>query len=138
MSSQKPDTCTDASAPTPDTVSRAIAALPAAWQGGRWIDAARGHTYNCRLYWVQVKPSNGTAASAEQLLFFDRNTSLGTPTLNPKPYTRVFSVTDDAVRVQYQWLVAGDSACCPTGIGTVQYQIGADGKLQARGPIPNQ
>jgi hypothetical protein len=138
MSSQKLDTCSNANGPTPDTVARAIATLPVATPLSRWTEAARGHTHNCRLYWVQVKPSKATPASAGQLLFFDRNTPLGTPTPNPKPYTTVFSTTDDTVRVQYQWQVAGDSQCCPTGIGTVQYQIGPDGKLQARGPIPNQ
>lgn len=138
MASQKPDTCTDADGPTTDTVRQAIATLPAATPGSGWTEAGHGHTHNCRLYWVQVKPRAATASSAEQLLFFDRNTPLGTPTPNPKPYTTVLNSTGDTVRVQYQWLVAGDAACCPTGIGTTQYQIGADGKLVARGPIPNQ
>lgn len=138
MSSHNHDTCTDANGPTPDTVRRAITTLPVATPGSRWTERARGHAHDCRLYWVQVKSSSATASSAEQLLFFDRNTPLGSPTPNPKPYTTVFSATDDTVRVQYQWLVAGDSPCCPTGIGTVQYQISPDGKLQARGPIPNQ
>jgi LppP/LprE lipoprotein len=97
-----------------------------------------GTPHNCRLYWVQVKLSAATVSSAEQLLLFGHNTLLGTPTPNPKPYTTVLYSTDDTVRVQYQWQVARDSACCPTGIGTAQYQIGADGKLVARGPIPNQ
>jgi hypothetical protein len=73
-----------------------------------------------------------------QLLFFDHNIPLGTPTPNPKPRTTVLSATDDVVTVQYQWQLAGDSACCPTGKGTVQYQIGAGGKLVTRGAVPNQ
>ncbi|MGZ4577142.1 MAG: LppP/LprE family lipoprotein, partial [Mycobacterium sp.] len=28
--------------------------------------------------------------------------------------------------------------CCPTGIGTVKFEIGPDGKLKALGKIPNQ
>jgi hypothetical protein len=119
-------------------VQNAIAALPIATPGSRWVEAARGHAHNCRLYWVQVKPSNAMASSPDQLLFFDHNVPLGTPTRNPKPYTTVLLPTDDAVKVQYQWQMPGDSACCPTGIGTVAYKIGSDGKLQARGPIPNQ
>ena len=138
MASQKPDTCTDADGPTPDSVRLAIATLPVATPGAGWTEAARGHTHNCRLYWVQVKPVNATASSPAQLLFFDQNIPLGTPTPNPKPYTTVLYSTDDVVRVQYQWQVAGDSACCPTGIGTVQYQIGPDGKLVTRGAVPNQ
>ena len=138
MASRKSDTCTDADGPTPDTVSQAIATLPVATSGSGWTEAARGHTHDCRLYWVQVKPGNATAASAEQLLFFDHNTPLGTPTPNPKPYTTVLYSTVDTVTVQYQWQVARDSACCPTGIGTTQYHISSDGRLVARGTIPNQ
>jgi hypothetical protein len=138
MASQKPDTCTDADGPTPDTVQLVIATIPVATPGSGWIEAARGHTGNCRLYWVQVKPSAAIASSPAQLLFFDHNIPLGTPTPNPKPYTTVLNSTDDVVRVQYQWQVAGDSVCCPTGVGTVQYQIGGDGKLVTRGAVPNQ
>jgi hypothetical protein len=138
MAPQRSDTCTNMDGPTTDTVRRAIATLPVAMPGSSWTEAAHGHTHNCRLYWVQVEPSAATASSAEQLLFFDHNTPLGTPTPNPKPYTTVLYSTDDTVRVQYQWQVAGDSACCPTGIGSAEYQLGVDGKLSARGPIPNQ
>jgi hypothetical protein len=118
----------------------AVSTLPVATPGSGWAEAARGHTHSCRLYWVQVKPTNATAASPAQLLFFDHNVPLGTPTPNPKPYTTVLASTDDVVRVQYQyqWQVAGDSVCCPTGIGTVLYQIGPGGKLVTRGAVPNQ
>jgi hypothetical protein len=125
--SQKPDTCSDADGPTADTVRLAIATLPVATPGSDWTEAARGHTRNCRLYWVQVQPARSAAASPVQLLFFDHNIPLGTPTPNPKPRTTVVSATDDVVTVQYQWQVAGDSACCPSGKGTVRYQIGAGG-----------
>ena len=87
---------------------------------------------------MQVKPTNATASSPAQLLFFDRNIPLGTPTPNLKPYATVLYSPDDVVKVQYQWQVAGDSACCPTGIGTVQCQIGPGGKLVTRGAVPNQ
>jgi hypothetical protein len=132
------DSCADADAPTPDIVRLAIATLPVATPGSGWTEAARGHTRDCRLHWVQVKPTKATAASPEQLLFFDHNIPLGTPTPNPKPYTTVLSSSEDVVSVQYRWQVAGDSACCPTGKGTVQYQIGPRGKLVTRGAVPNQ
>lgn len=132
------DSCTDSDGPTADTVRLAIATLPLATPGSGWAEDARGHTRNCRLYWVQVRPTQATAVSPEQLLFFDHNSPLGTPTPNPKPHTTVLSSGDDAVRVQYRWQVAGDSACCPTGVGIVQYAIGPGGKLVTRGPVPNQ
>jgi hypothetical protein len=39
--------------------------------------------------------------------------------------------------VQYQWRQGHDQPCCPTGIATVRFQIGDDGKLKAIDPIPN-
>jgi hypothetical protein len=135
------DNCTDADGPAANTVGLAIATLPIATPGSGWTEAARGHARNCRLYWVQVKPTTATAVSPEQLLFFDHNSPLGTPTANPKPRTTVIASpagADDVVSVQYRWQVAGDSACCPTGVGTVQYAIGAGGKLVTRGAVPNQ
>ena len=113
MTSQKPDTCSEADGPTPDTVRLAVSTLPVATPGSGWTEAARGHTHSCRLYWVQVKPTNATAASPAQLLFFDHNVPLGTPTPNPKPYTTVLASTDDVVRVQYQWQVAGEFRVLP-------------------------
>lgn len=40
--------------------------------------------------------------------------------------------------VQYQWQIGSDQECCPTGIGTVRFHIGSDGKLEALGSIPHQ
>jgi hypothetical protein len=34
---------------------------------------------------------------------------------------------DEFVTVQYQWQVGDNPPCCPTGIGTVRFQIGDDG-----------
>lgn len=136
--SHRPDGCADADGPTADTVRLSIATLPIATPGSRWTESARGHTRNCRLYWVQVEPTTAAAVRPAQLLFFDHDIPLGTPTPNPKPRTTVLEAGDDTVEVQYQWQVAGDSACCPTGVGTVQYQIGPNGKLVIRGAVPNQ
>ena len=70
--------------------------------------------------------------------FFDHNIPLGTPTPNPKPYITVLPPSDDTITVQYRWQVGNDQPCCPTGMGTVKFQIGSDGKLQALGKIPHQ
>ncbi len=136
--SRPSDTCKDSDGPTADTVRRAIAAVPIAVQGTTWVEIARGHTKNCRLYWVQVIPTVATESTPQQLLFFDHNTALGTPTPNPKPYITVLPPSQDTVTVQYQWQVGGDEPCCPTGRGKVRFQIGPDGKLQALGAIPHQ
>jgi hypothetical protein len=48
----------------------------------------------------------------------------------------VVSSSDDAVVVQYQWQQGQDPPCCPTGIGTVRFRVGDDGKLDPIDPIP--
>ncbi len=136
--SRPSDICKDSDGPTADTVRRAIAAVPIAVQGTTWVEIARGHTKNCRLYWVQVIPTVASESTPQQLLFFDHNTALGTPTPNPKPYITVLPPSQDTVTVQYQWQVGSDEPCCPTGRGKVRFQIGPDGKLQALGAIPHQ
>ncbi|WP_234806639.1 LppP/LprE family lipoprotein [Mycolicibacillus koreensis] len=131
---QSPDTCAADAGPTAQTVADAVAAAPPV--GSPWTETGRDHTGDCRLYWVQFAPAGATAASPELLLFFDRNTALGSPTDIPRPYTSVVSSGEHVVTVQYQWIVGAEPNCCPTGIGTVRYQIGADGALEALDPIP--
>jgi LppP/LprE lipoprotein len=133
-----PDKCKDSDGPTPETVRQAIASVPITTPGTAWVEIARGHTRKCRLYWVQIIPTIASESTPQQLLFFDHNTPLGTPTPNPKPYITVLPPADDTVTVQYQWLVGKDEPCCPSGIGTVKFQIGPDGKLQVLGKIPHQ
>jgi LppP/LprE lipoprotein len=132
------DTCKDSDGPTADTVRQAIASVPVEVPGATWVEIGRGHAKKCRLYWVQIIPTIASESTPQQLLFFDHNTPLGSPTPNPKPYITVLPPSDDAITVQYQWQVGKDEPCCPTGIGTVKFQIGSDGKLQALGKIPHQ
>jgi hypothetical protein len=132
------DACKDSDGPTADTVRQAITAVPVEVPGSSWVEIARGHTKKCRLYWVQIIPTIASESTPQQLLFFDHNTPLGTPTPNPKPYITVLPPSDDTITIQYQWQVGKDEPCCPTGIGTVKFQIGSDGKLQALGRIPHQ
>ncbi|ORW97333.1 hypothetical protein AWB92_05680 [Mycobacterium sp. IEC1808] len=132
------DACKDSDGPSADTVRQAIASVPVEVPGSTWVEIARGHTKKCRLYWVQIIPTIASESTPQQLLFFDHNTPLGSPTPNPKPYITVLPPSDDTITVQYQWQVGKDEPCCPTGIGTVKFQIGSDGKLQALGKIPHQ
>lgn len=134
----RPDTCKESDGPTADTVRRAITAVPIAIPGTIWVEMGRGHTRNCRLHWVQIIPTIASESSPQQLLFFDHNAPLGSPTSNPKPYITVLPPSDDTVTVQYQWQKGNDQLCCPTGIGTVKFRIGPDGKLQTIGKVPNQ
>lgn len=134
----RPDTCKDSDGPTADTVRQAITAVPIAIPGTIWVEMGRGHTRNCRLHWVQIIPTIASESSPQQLLFFDHNRPLGSPTSNPKPYITVLPPSDDSVTVQYQWQKGNDQLCCPTGIGTVTFRIGSDGKLQTVGKVPNQ
>jgi hypothetical protein len=132
------DSCKESDGPTADTVRQAIASVPVEVSGSTWVEIARGHAKKCRLYWVQIIPTIASESTPQQLLFFDHNTPLGPPTPNPKPYITVLPPSDDSITVQYQWQVGKDEPCCPTGIGTVKFQIGPDGKLQALGKIPHQ
>ena len=137
-SSPPSDTCKGSDGPTNETVRQAIASVPVLVPGSIWVEIARGHAKKCRLYWVQIIPSIADESTPQQLLFFDHNTPLGPPTPNPKPYIAVLPPSDDSITVQYRWQVGSDRACCPSGAGTVKFQIGSDGKLQALGKIPHQ
>lgn len=134
----KPDTCKASDGPTADTVRQAITAVPIAIPGTIWVEIGRGHTRNCRLSWVQIIPTIASESTPQQLLFFDHNRPLGTATPNPKPYITVLPPSDDTVTVQYRWQKGNDQLCCPSRTGTVKFRIGADGKLQTDGKVPNQ
>ncbi|OBK72972.1 LppP/LprE family lipoprotein [Mycobacterium sp. 1274761.0] len=125
--------CAPSDAPTPETVSAAVAGLP---QGPQWRETARGHTPDCRLNWVVVKGGDASD-SPMQVLFFDRNNPLGPATPEPRTYINVISIGNQTASVQYQWRQGQDAACCPTGIGTVRFEISDEGKIKALDPIPN-
>jgi hypothetical protein len=131
----KPDTCTPADGPSADAVAQAIAKLPNP-AGTQWAQVNQGHTGNCRLYWVQVGQENPQPNSVGQLLFFDRQTPLGPATPEPRPYINVVTNADDTVVVGYQWQQGQDPPKSPTGIATVRFRIGDDGKLKAVDPLP--
>ena len=124
--------CGPSDAPTADTVAQAVAGLPQA----AWKETARGKTPDCRLNWVVVKTGDASD-SPMQVLFFDRNNPLGPATPEPRPYINVISTGNDTAEVQYQWRQGQDPACCPTGIGTVRFRVGEDGKLASLDRIPN-
>ncbi len=124
--------CGPADAPTPETVQQAIDALPQA----QWKETARDNTPDCRLHWVVVTAGEASD-SPMQVLFFDRNNPLGPATPDPRPYINVISSGNEVAEVQYQWRQGQDPACCPTGIGTVRFKVGDDGRLEALDPIPN-
>ncbi len=130
------DTCTAAEGPTADTVNAELAKLPAPADGEQWKETARGHTTNCRLYWVQVSPDSTMPDRPQQVMFFDHNAPIGTSTPEPRPYVAVVSSDADTVTVQYQWKQGSDQPCCPTGIGTVRFQPGDALTLTALDPIP--
>ncbi|BBY30696.1 LppP/LprE family lipoprotein [Mycolicibacterium sediminis] len=127
-----PSTCTPTDGPSADDVGQAIASLP---NDEQWRETARGTTSDCRLHWVQVAATSPAADAPGQVLFFDRQTPIGTPTPQPRPYVAVVDSGTDTVTVQYQWRQGGDQACCPTGIGTVRVRA-ADGALEVLDPIP--
>jgi hypothetical protein len=125
--------CGSSDAPSPDTVQQAIATLP---QGPQWRETARGKTPDCRLNWVVAKAGDASD-SPMQVLFFDRDNFLGPATPEPRTYINVISTGNYTANVQYQWRQGQDPACCPTGIGTVRFRIGDDGKLASLDPVPS-
>ena len=131
------DSCTAFDGPTPGTVARTVAAIPPPPDRSRWTVSADGHTGDCRLHWVKLTPVEATPGSPEQLVFFDHDAPLGSPTADPKPYTTVLASGADTVTVQYQWRVADDPECCPTGAAITRYRICA-GRLTALDPIPRR
>ena len=133
-SAQGPDTCKPTDGPTADTVSSAIAGVPRQ-DGTPWHETGRGHATECRLYWVQVG-TGSDSATPQHVLFFDRNTFLGTATPNPRPYTNVVTSGPNMVTVQYQWQQPNDQPGLPTGIAQVRFQLDRDDKMKALDPIP--
>ena len=130
-------TCTQTDGPSPAAVQQAIAGLPQSG-GAPWVERSRGHSGDCALSWVEVTTDKATASTPAQVLFFGRDTFLGTPTPEPKPYITVVASGKNNVTVQYQWRQGDEPNCCPTGIGSVRFQLDKAGTLEALDPIPNQ
>src|ERR1700722_5067698 len=91
QSSPSSDTCKSSDGPTNDAATQAIALVPVVVPGSIWVEIARGHAKKCRLYWGEIIPSIADESTPQQLLFFDHNAPLGTPTPNPKPYIAVLA-----------------------------------------------
>lgn len=127
--------CAPGDGPPAEAVSVELAKIPAPAGGGEWHESARGSATDCRLFWVQVASTNAAPDSPGQLLFFDGDSPLGTPTPEPRPYVAVVASGADTVTVQYQWKQGDDQPCCPTGIGTARFGI-EGGALTALDPVP--
>ena len=128
------DKCTPADGPAQNVVTASIYALPAP-PSGKWTQMSSGHTANCALYWVQVGQNNSTPDSLQQVVFFNKNTMIGTPTPNARPYITVTASAPDSVTVQYQWQQPKDQPGMPTGIGSARFTVDG-GALKALDPIP--
>jgi predicted small lipoprotein YifL len=133
-SAPQADKCTPADGPAQNVVTASIFALPAP-PSGKWTQMSSGHTANCALYWVQVGQNNSTPDSPQQVVFFNKNTMIGTPTPNARPYITVTASAPDSVTVQYQWEQAKDQPGMPTGIGSTRFTVDG-GALKALDPIP--
>lgn len=133
-SAPQADKCTPADGPAQNVVTASIYALPAP-PSGKWTQMSSGHTANCALYWVQVGQNNSTPDSPQQVVFFNKNTMIGTPTPNARPYITVTASAPDSVTVQYQWEQVKDQPGMPTGIGSARFTVDG-GALKALDPIP--
>ncbi|WP_071286916.1 LppP/LprE family lipoprotein [Mycolicibacterium llatzerense] len=133
-SAPQADKCTPADGPAQNVVTASIYALPAP-PSGKWTQMSSGHTANCALYWVQVGQNNSTPDSPQQVVFFNKNTMIGTPTPNARPYITVTASAPDSVTVQYEWEQVKDQPGMPTGIGSARFTVDG-GALKALDPIP--
>lgn len=133
-SAPQADKCTPADGPAQNVVTASIFALPAP-PSGKWTQMSSGHTANCALYWVQVGQNNSTPDSPQQVVFFNKNTMIGTPTPTARPYITVTASAPDSVTVQYQWEQVKDQPGMPTGIGSARFTVDG-GALKALDPIP--
>jgi LppP/LprE lipoprotein len=75
--------CTQAEGPTAASVDSEIKRLPA----GQWREVSRGHAADCALHWVVVTTGDASD-SPQQVLFFDHNSPIGTPTPDPRHTSR--------------------------------------------------
>jgi hypothetical protein len=75
--------CTQAEGPSADSIAHEINQLPA---GQQWRETSRGHTPDCQLHWVVVTVGDASD-SPQEVLFFDHNSPIGTPTPDPRPPT---------------------------------------------------
>ncbi|WP_299561031.1 LppP/LprE family lipoprotein [uncultured Mycolicibacterium sp.] len=135
-SPSEPDTCTPADGPGEQAVNAALGRLPRAHGALPWQETARGHTGDCRLYWVQAAPLPPTEDGLAQVLFFAGDRFVGTAAPEPRPYLTALRATDDAALVQFQWRQGDDELCCPTGLATVRYTLDEHGELTALDPVP--
>ncbi len=131
--------CVDTSSPA---VVAAVAGLGRAPLSGRPYVASAATSApvgSCPdVMWVLARPSGATAGSPYRLLFFDRSGALR-PTSGPATvYTTVVGSTGGSVSVQYRWLVAGDSSCCPSGGPVVVHYVLSGGTVRADRPVPTQ
>ena len=117
---------------------QAIASIPVEVADSSWVEIGRGHTKKCRLYWVQIIPTIASESTPQQFAILRPQQVAGHPDAKPQALHHRAARGDDVVTVQYQWQVGNEEPCCPKGIGTVKFQIGPDGKLQALGKIPHQ
>lgn len=116
--------------PAADVVNAEFALLPA----GSWQESSRGNTPDCRLFWVVVD-SGSAPGDPQQVLFFDGQNPVGSPTPQPRPYITVTARGEHTAVVQYQWRQGSDEPCCPTGIGSARVTL-EDGRLTILDPVP--
>ncbi len=130
--------CTPAEGPTADTVTHEVTKLPAATAGAVAVKPRAGTppTAACTGYRSARVTPRPTVRG--QVLFFDHNSPIGTPTPDPRPYVTVTSRPGhDTVTVQYQWKQGNDQPCCPTGYRHRAVPGGRRLTLKALDPIPN-
>ncbi|QZH69520.1 LppP/LprE family lipoprotein [Mycolicibacterium farcinogenes] len=109
----------------PTGIEAALRLVPPLWGVHGW-SLARSEQ-NGDVTWALAVIAQGTVSSPEHLLLFYRGAYIGTATADPRPYTRVLDVTGDVVTVEYRWPLGEEPLAAPAGVGTVRYEVSAQG-----------
>lgn len=102
-----------------------------------------GNTYNCLVYWVQVRANDGSEDTPlnidthpSQILFFKKDVFVRTATPEPRRFMNVIGMNGSTVEVLFRTHKLGDKPLEPSIKRTVRYTIGRKKPIIALDPIP--
>lgn len=108
--------------------------------GGSWVasQASADQPGNCgQLLWVRAVGGNSAGAPIH-ILFFSDGKWLGTATSEAYAFTYVTGASDNAVTVDYKWLVADEPFAAPQGGPATITYTWTGSKVTMSAPLPTE